>query len=287
MAKKALLVGVNTYQTPGNDLRGCVNDVIKMGNALVKYYDFDPVKDIRVLTDGEARKNAIQSEMSNLIEGAKAGDVVYIHFSGHGSHVPDRDGDEKEFDPTDVFDEILCPTDLDWNDPLVDDWIRGEIEKLPEKVNLTLIFDCCHSGSATRAVVNPFSREPTNRFMSSPFDLLGAESASRTASRSASVAAAPAERALPQDILAVDGMKEVFVSGCRDDETSADAHLNGTWNGALTFSLVETIKKTNGKLTCRDLHAGACAELASNGFRQHSQFKSGPDNLDKQFLAPY
>ena len=27
MAKRALLIGINKYQMPGADLRGCVNDV--------------------------------------------------------------------------------------------------------------------------------------------------------------------------------------------------------------------------------------------------------------------
>ena len=53
------------------------------------------------------------------MRGGRRGDVLLVHYSGHGSNVPDNDGDE-----ADGRDEILCPTDLDWKDPLRDDWLR-------------------------------------------------------------------------------------------------------------------------------------------------------------------
>ena len=125
MAKKALLIGVNIYQTPGNDLRGCVNDVLELGNVLIRHFDFDQRK-IRVLTDGKAKTKSIRRDITNLIDGAKEGDVLLLHYSGHGSNVPDRNGDER-----DRADEILCPTDLDWKDPLLDDWLRTTFDRLP------------------------------------------------------------------------------------------------------------------------------------------------------------
>ena len=76
-------------------------------------------KNIRTLTDLQATKKAMQSEITRLIGKARAGDVLLLHYSGHGSNVPDRNGDE-----ADRRDEILCPTDLDWQDPLLDDWLR-------------------------------------------------------------------------------------------------------------------------------------------------------------------
>jgi len=40
MAKRALLVGINKYQVPGADLRGCVNDAEELSEALTKFYGF-------------------------------------------------------------------------------------------------------------------------------------------------------------------------------------------------------------------------------------------------------
>ena len=57
MAKKALLIGINRYQMPGGDLRGCVNDVNNMSAALNKYYGF-PKSRIKKLTDHRATTNS-------------------------------------------------------------------------------------------------------------------------------------------------------------------------------------------------------------------------------------
>ena len=50
MAKRAVLIGINKYRTPGADLRGCVNDVKNLKKVLTEYYGFAG-KDITVLTD--------------------------------------------------------------------------------------------------------------------------------------------------------------------------------------------------------------------------------------------
>jgi len=172
MAKRALLVGINRYKIPGADLRGCVNDVKNMRSVLSRYYGFAD-KDIRTLTDLQATKKAMQSEITRLIGKARAGDVLLFHYSGHGSNVPDKNGDE-----ADARDEILCPTDLDWLDPLLDDWLRVEFDKLPAGVNFTVIMDCCHSGTNTRAIQPPDAKR-IERFLPCPLDLLATESGRR------------------------------------------------------------------------------------------------------------
>jgi len=144
MAKKALLIGINRYRIPGGDLRGCVNDVKNLKAVLSTYYGFAG-KDVKTVTDYDATQKRMQAEISRLLSGAKAGDVLLLHYSGHGSNVPDKNGDE-----ADHRDEILCPTDLDWKNPLLDDWLRQTFDTLPAGVNLTVIMDCCHSGSNTR-----------------------------------------------------------------------------------------------------------------------------------------
>ena len=39
--KYALLVGINKYQSPGNDLKGCVNDVEDVWTLLTENYGFE------------------------------------------------------------------------------------------------------------------------------------------------------------------------------------------------------------------------------------------------------
>ena len=54
------------------------------------------------------------------------GDVLVFHYSGHGSQVPDRHGDEVD----DGLDEIICPYDLDWDDPFTDDDLYDIVQGL-------------------------------------------------------------------------------------------------------------------------------------------------------------
>jgi uncharacterized caspase-like protein len=278
MAKKALLVGINRYKIPGADLRGCVNDVQNLRAVLTTHYGFAP-KDIATLTDLAATTKAMRDAITKLVRGAKKGDVLLFHYSGHGANVPDKDGDE-----ADRRDEILCPTDLDWKNPLLDDWLRKAFNRLPAGVNLTVIMDCCHSGTNTRAILPP-DAPVIPRYLPNPWDLVAAESGRRLRGKVTGSLrrSAPARR--KKDIVAVN-IPEVLVTGCRDTQTSADAEIGGSFNGALTYNLVATIKAARGKLTYRELHAGTVKRLKRDGFSQVPQLEGRASAFDRPFLSP-
>ena len=278
MAKRALLVGINRYMIPGADLRGCVNDVKNLKSILTRYYGFAG-NNIRTLTDLQATKKAMQSEITRLIGKARAGDVLLFHYSGHGSNVPDRNGDE-----ADGRDEILCPTNLDWQDPLLDDWLRVQFDKVPAGVNFTVIMDCCHSGTNTRAI-QPLDAKRIERFLPCPLDLLATESGRRLRG---SVRGGRTElRAASRrgDIVNVN-MPELLITGCRSTQTSADAYIGNTYNGALTYNLVAAIGSRKGKLTYRELHALALRGLTKGKFDQVPQLEGRSSSFDLPFLSP-
>jgi hypothetical protein len=278
MAKKALLVGINRYKIPGADLRGCVNDVRNLRAVLTTHYGF-ALKDITTLTDLAATTKAMRDAITKLVRGAKKGDVLLFHYSGHGANVPDKDGDE-----ADRRDEILCPTDLDWKDPLLDDWLRKAFNKLPAGVNLTVIMDCCHSGTNTRAILPP-DAPVIPRYLPNPWDLVAAESGRRLRGKvkGSLRRSTPARR--KKDVVAVN-IPEVLVTGCRDTQTSADAEIGGSFNGALTYNLVATITAARGKLTYRELHAGTVKRLKRDGFSQVPQLEGRAPRFDRPFLSP-
>lgn len=278
MAKRALLVGINRYKIPGADLRGCINDVKNVKSLLTRYYGF-AAKDIRTLTDLQATKKAMQSGITRLIKGAKAGDVLLFHFSGHGSNVPDRNGDE-----ADARDEILCPTDLDWMDPLLDDWLRAEFDKLPAGVNFTVIMDCCHSGTNTRAIQPPDAKR-IERYLPSPLDLLATESGRRLTGTVRGDRSELRGTARRGDIVNVD-MPELLITGCRSTQTSADAYIGNTYNGALTHSLAAAISSRKGKLTYRELHALTLQALKKGKFDQVPQLEGRSSRFELPFLSP-
>jgi hypothetical protein len=277
MAKRALLIGINKYQIPGADLRGCVNDVKDLSAALTEFYGFKK-PDIKILLDGAATQKAMQAGITALVRGAKKGDVLVLHYSGHGSNVPD---DEKNRDEADGRDEILCPTDLNWDKPLRDDWLRTTFDKLPAGVSFTTIMDCCHSGTNTRAIQPP-DVKVKQRYLPSPWGLAAAES-HRGMPKNVSSELRRSSRSVrkAKDIVNAE-LPEVLITGCRDTQTSADAFINGRFNGALTFALVEAIRKSKGRLTYREWHDRAADVLKARKFEQVPQL----EGRASQFEAP-
>ncbi|OMB79169.1 Caspase-1, p20 [Mycolicibacterium conceptionense] len=274
MAKKAVLIGVNRYRVPGNDLRGCVPDVKNMAKLLQQRYEFDP-DDISLITDFKATKEAIETAVTGLVRGARRGDVLLLHYSGHGSNVPDDDGDE-----SDERDEILCPTDLDWNDPLRDDWLRSVFDGLADGVSLTVITDSCHSGTVTRALEPP-DAPVIERYLPSPWDLAAAESGRCLAGPTRGT-----RRHKPAgDVVHVD-IPEVLISGCRADQTSADAAIAGGFAGALTYNLVEAVTESRTPLSYRELHDQTCAKLKRGRYEQVPQLEGSEARLEQPFLSP-
>ena len=279
MAKRAVLIGVNRYRIPGADLRGCVNDVQNMQSALVQHYGFAR-GDIVTLLDNAATKKAIESAIRKLVKEGRKGDVLLVHFSGHGSNVPDDNGDE-----ADQRDEIICPTDLDWKSPLRDDWLRKTFDGLRAGVSLTVITDCCHSGTITRAVQPP-DAPSIPRYLPSPWDLVAVESgrALRGATRGGLRRSTRTARKT-RDIVMAD-LPEVLITGCRDTQTSADAMINGTFNGALTYNLVAAISEAKGSLTYRALHDATIAKLKRGSFDQVPQLEGSRARFEQPFLSP-
>jgi metacaspase-1 len=279
MAKKAVLIGINRYRIPGADLRGCVNDVKNMQSVLTRSYGFKE-GDITVLTDFAATKKGIESAIRKLVQGGRKGDVLLVHFSGHGSNVPDNDGDE-----ADDRDEILCPTDLDWKNPMRDDWLRKTFDSMRAGVSLTVITDCCHSGTITRAVQPP-DAPSIERYLPSPWDLVATESG-RSLRGTVKTELRKSKRASrkQRDIVEAD-LPEVLITGCRADQTSADAMIGGSFNGALTYNLVAAIGDAQGELSYRQLHDATTAKLKRGRFDQVAQLECAKSHLDRPFLSP-
>lgn len=275
MARRALLIGINKYLIAGSDLRGCVNDVEDMSAVLSEFGGFKK-RDIAVLTDAAATKKAMMTEIQKLVKSSKKGDVALLHYSGHGSNVPD---DEKNRDEADGRDEILCPTDLNWDDTLRDDWLRTTFNGLAAGVNLTVIMDCCHSGSNTRAIEPP-DAPIKSRYLPSPWAIAAAESR-RSMPKKVTGELRKSTRTArgSKDVVDAD-IPEVLITGCRDTQTSADAFIKGRYNGALTFGLVEAIRAAKGDLTYRELHDRASAVIRKRKFEQVPQLESRKAQFD-------
>mmetsp|Transcript_9213 Transcript_9213/g.30737 ORF Transcript_9213/g.30737 Transcript_9213/m.30737 type:complete len:491 (-) Transcript_9213:1394-2866(-) len=140
--KKALLIGIN-YAGTRNALRGCINDVENMQQLLRK--EGFRREEMVILTDdgrGDAMptRNEILRACQWLVAGAGLGDVLFFHFSGHGSQQRDDSGME-----SDGYNETIVPCDMQ---QIVDDELWNNLVfPLPSGVRLTAVMDCCHSGT--------------------------------------------------------------------------------------------------------------------------------------------
>ncbi len=279
MAKRALLIGVNKYKIPGADLRGCVNDVKNLSAALTQYYGF-AAADIKTLLDAQATKKNMQAGIKALITGAAKGDTIVLHYSGHGANVPDKNGDE-----ADGRDEILCPHDLDWKDPLTDDWLRTTLNRMKKGVSLTVIMDCCHSGTNTRAILPP-DAPILPRYLPNPWDIMAEESGRKLKGKVRGELRASSSASRKKSDIVNAEIPELLITGCRSTQTSADAHIGGSFNGALTWNLVASIKEAKGKLSYRALHANTIKKLKSGSFDQVPQLEGMRTKFDRLFLSP-
>ena len=155
--KHALLIGIGNYPASSGWAKIHGNlDIPIIREALTKQGFQDA--DIAQLIDAQATKSAIVSSLESLAGKAGKGDVVYIHFSGHGQQITDLNGDED-----DMFDEAWIPYDAskkyqagsyEGENHLVDDEINVLISNIRAKVTtvgkIVVVSDACHSGSGTR-----------------------------------------------------------------------------------------------------------------------------------------
>ena len=302
--RKALLVGINRYPDPGNDLKGCVNDVRQMAETLKSRCGFPGGGNMRILTDARATTKAILEGLAWLTTGVSPGDSLVFHYSGHGSQVPDGNGDET----ADGLDEILCPYDLDWKHPLTDDDLAAACAGIPEGALLTVILDCCHSGTGLRDFAlagdprSPACRTP-HADPSHPGDVLPRGNFVRPCSippsdvpdrsrflprpRMPHPAPHPPRRPVRRFGVSVTRTNAVLIAACRDNQTSADAWINGGYHGAHTYHLCRALADGPRDLTYRGLVSAAGNALSRAGFDQVPQLE-GPAHLlaDPVFLPP-
>jgi hypothetical protein len=278
MADRAVLVGINKYKMANSDLSGCVNDVTNIRDSLIKFFGFQ-VDDIRVLTDERATKDNIMERLKWLVKGAKAGDRMLFHFSGHGSQVRDRNGDELQ----DKLDEILCPHDMDWDGTyIVDDELRKLFGKLPKDCALEVLLDSCHSGTGTRELLGLAQLSPEHsfkpRFLPPPVDIQCRVDDDLPLQRllGGRPAATQTLPPVPEYL--------VLFSGCADNQTSADALIGGKYNGAFTYYFCKHLRDVKGKVKRSELLKRVRASLKYEEYDQVPQLEASKAKKGKNLL---
>ena len=254
MAKNALCIGINDYPGTGSDLAGCVNDARDWARALLAR-GFK----VRTLFDRAASGARMRKEMAALVQGARKGDTVVLQFSGHGSFVPDEDGDEP-----DGADECLCPWDVRANGPITDDELFAIHGARAAGVRLFMVADSCHSGTVARFA--PIRTPPTVRGAAAPRRtvrflppgaFLSRRAADRLGRRGARRTSSPPRR-----------QAGLLLAGCQDTEYSYDAYFRGRPNGAFTFVALRALRALPARVTYRRWFERIRAALPSRQYPQ-------------------
>ncbi len=254
MTRYALCIGINNYPGTGSDLAGCVNDANDWAKEL-RRRGFA----VKQMFDRQATGKAMRAAIGATVASARAGDLVVVQYSGHGSFVPDDDGDEP-----DGTDECLCPYDVDANGPLTDDELFDLYSARRQGVRVFMISDSCHSGTVARFA--PITTPPTTtgrrapqrkvRFLP-PGAFLSARKAARLGARRAIRSSSPPGR-----------YAALLMSGCQDTEYSYDAYFRGRPNGAFTFVALRALSRLPAKATYADWFKAIRRALPSQQYPQ-------------------
>jgi hypothetical protein len=157
------LIGVSDYQATGlPSLQGVEND-IRLMETLLKSDRFGFAENTTVLLNESATHLSLQREFENLQARIEPGDIVYIHYSGHGSYTGDLNGDEPSgqdqtwvsygsrregaegVDAYDILDDEL------------NQWLAPIFAKAGQVI---VVADSCHSGSVTRGATTVVRAAP-------------------------------------------------------------------------------------------------------------------------------
>lgn len=191
----ALLFGINNYPGSANDLNGCLNDI---DDVEVKLKAEFPDFIIRKFKDSQVTCENFYNQIKDTILTLVSNDHLYIHYSGHGTQVPSNS------EPNGYNEALYL-----YNGVFLDDQFQSLVTIMPEDVRMTAKFDSCFSGDMLRNLIK-------NRFYAMP-GIPVRHKAIRKFGKKAVI------------------KNCVVISGCSEEQTSADAFINGRFNGAFTY----------------------------------------------------
>ena len=268
--QRALLIGIDEYAAPKDikpsayrsdwpTLDGCKNDAQCIKGIITQSFGF-PEKNVQELYNKEATRGAILNAMDELLQKSAQGDIAFMYYAGHGSQVKNSLSTEN-----DLKDESIVPVDT-WKEGVAD--IRDkELAKICNRfidkgIKLTLVFDCCHSGSIARGLY-----QPKYRYISeSNIDV-----------KDNSHPIAPESRKRSNFLVLSAAQDNEYAQEQKDDNNIA--------HGAFTLSLTRALNQQSSQASVQNIFNSIRAILKSNGKSQEPVLSGDPARYDETLFG--
>lgn len=232
---RGLLVGINEYKNSDNNLRGTKNDV----EDFKRSFSMDSCV---TLLDDQATKNSILDKLEKSISLLRSGDIFYFYFSGHGSHVRDKNNDEDN-----KVDEVLCPYDFNMSTYISDDMLVEIFNKGSKNILIECFFDCCHSGTLIDG------QKEMARFVPTIFSNFYHQ-----------------EKKFVKEV--AQRGKVIAWGACGSYQVSMETWIKGKIRGAFTYCLCG-VHVNDKRLNRRHLYQQLCSTISALGFKQSPQLE--------------
>lgn len=269
VTKRALVIGIGAYPAGSGWTTINGDKDIPLVEDILLTNGFLP-QDIVVLANAQATASAIRNAFRRLIDQAQMGDIVYIHFSGHGQQVTDLHGDEP-----DGLDEAWVPYDAqsayvkgqyEGQNHIIDDELNRYLHALRRRVGTTgkiiVIADACHSGDSTRGDDSDELNNKSGNTSSAPIVIRGTADAfiipPTAATQPHSSPHTPATAVTPIDW--------VLISACKPYQSNREYQ----GHGSLTTALLGQ-KSNLSTLSCTQL-----SDTLTAAFRSFSIYSQTP-----------
>jgi Caspase domain len=238
-------------------------------------------KQPQISTDQQPTYKNMSAELQSIISTAQAGDVVWIYYAGHGGRTPTL---YKQAKGSQGIDEVLVPVDIgDKGSRYLHDVELGYLlKKMVDKgLIVTLVLDCCHSGSATRGNDNVTIRgigriDTTLRPIESQVASLEELSRYWLASHPADTRGFE----ISSGWLLPPLKGYVLLAACRDFEAARESRFDGKWqNGVFTHHLLEALCQIVPESTYRMLYDRVRAKMHAQFIEQTPQLEGERDRV--------
>ena len=280
---RALIIAISAYdRARGYAPLNAANDVPRIRGAL-ELHGFDSTA-IQLIADQQATRAGILAALRQLVNESQPGDVVVIHYSGHGDRLTDDNTDE-----LDGLDELLVPVDAPYDTAGIrtgsyrgqlhirDDELAPLLESLRAKVysptqpgSVTLFIDACFSGTVTRGEYELPARGAPVPLGPPASNTRGGGGSDQGSGAGELVAGRNESNLAPM----------VVLSATRQDQLARetrDVDAKRTPLGAFSLALSRVLARSNAGVTYRAVMHQVAAEIDAMGYSQRPQLEGDLD----------